>query len=270
MFDQLLHRWLRVPYTLHVYYVRKPKRARATILFIHGIGNSGKAWEKVIAELPKDIAIVAVDLLGFGDSPKPDWALYNAKTQARSVLATCLAQGIIGPLIVVGHSLGSLVAIEMAKRYPLMIRSLILCSPPLYQQPRNVKFSLRADDVLRQLYVAVTQSPKELLSWSAVAMKYNLINDSFNVTDKNVASYIETLQAMIINQTSLHDAKKVKVPMTIIQGALDPLVVTKNLKELMKSRENVRHVSVLAGHEVKGPFVKTVVKMVEEEISQDA
>lgn len=269
MFDQFIHRWLRVPYTLNVHYVRKPKRARATILFIHGIGNSGKAWERVITELPKDVTVVAIDLLGFGDSPKPDWALYNAKTQARAVLATCLSQGIVGPLIVVGHSLGSLVAIEMAKRYPLIIKSLILCSPPLYRQPKEAKFSLRADDVLRQLYTAVVQNPKDLLTWSALAMKYNLINDSFNVTDKNVASYIDTLQTMIINQTSLRDAKKVKAPMTIIQGALDPLVVTKNLKELVKSRDNVRHVSVLAGHEVKGVFVKAVVKVIEDELAID-
>lgn len=268
MFDQLIHRFLRVPYTLHAHYVRKPKRARATVLFIHGIGNSGKAWEKVIAQLPDDIAIVAVDLLGFGESPKPDWAFYNAKTQARSVLATCLRQGIVGPLVVVGHSLGSLVAIEMAKRYPLIIRSLVLCSPPLYQQARDVKFSFRSDDILRQLYGAIVQNPKELLGWSALAMKYNLINDSFNVTDKNVASYVETLKAMIINQTALHDAKQVRVPMTIIQGALDPLVVTKNLKGLMKGRDTVRHVSVLAGHEVKGAYVKTVVKVIEEEISR--
>ncbi len=269
MFDQLIHRWLRVPYTLHVHYVRKPKRARATVLFIHGIGNSGKAWEKVIAQLPKDVAIVAVDLLGFGESPKPDWAFYNAKTQAKSILATCLSQGIVGPLIVVGHSLGSLVAIEMAKRYPIIIKSLVLCSPPLYQQARNVKFSLRSDDILRQLYGAIVQNPKDLLGWSSVAMKYNLINDSFNVTDKNIASYIDTLQTMIINQTSLEDAKKVKAPMTIIQGVLDPLVVAKNIKQLVKARDNVRHISVLAGHEVRGAvFTKAVVGAIESDVVQ--
>lgn len=268
MFDVITHRWLRIPYTLTVRYIQRPRHhPRATIVFIHGIGNTGDAWREVIAKMPKDIRIIAIDLLGFGDSAKPDWATYSAKTQARSVVATYLSLGLASPAIIVGHSLGSLVAIEIAKRYPLLVRSLVLCSPPLYDTAEVKKrFDVRPDSLLRQLYSSAYERPDEFVKLSSVAMKYNLINKSFNVTSDNVASYMATLQTMIINQTSLHDAQAIKVPTTIIHGTLDPVVITKNLKLVVRTNPHVALTSVLAGHEVRGLFVGAVVRAVQQHL----
>ena len=85
MFETLWHRYMRVPYTLHVYRQSSVPKPRATLVFLHGIGNAGKTWDEVSMLLPDDVNIVVVDLLGFGDSPQPDWAAYDAKTQARSL-----------------------------------------------------------------------------------------------------------------------------------------------------------------------------------------
>lgn len=266
MIDSLLHRWLRVPYTLNVRLARRPKKAKATVLFIHGIGNNGEAWEDVIKQLPKDIYVVTIDLLGFGESPRPKWAVYSAKTQVRSVLATYLKLRITSPVIVVGHSLGALVAIEMAKRYPLLVKSLILCSPPLYDTNDAKKFGLKSDSILRKMYQSAIGRPEDFVKAAAIAMKYKLINKSFNVTTDNVTSYMASLEAMIINQTSLSDAERLKVPTTIIRGTLDPLVVAQNLRRVAKSNASVRLKTVLAGHEVKGLFVSSVVKAIGSEL----
>jgi hypothetical protein len=116
MLYTLLHKYLRIPYALHVHVVRKPRQARATVLFLHGIGTSGAAWDDVVKGLPKDVAVIAVDLLGFGKSPSPEWAKYSAATQARSLIATLLRLNIRQRLIIVGHSMGALVAVETANR----------------------------------------------------------------------------------------------------------------------------------------------------------
>lgn len=71
MLDVILHKWLRIPYALNVYSNRRVKRARASVLFIHGIGNSGAAWKQVVNKLPDDINIMTIDLLGVGKSPHP-------------------------------------------------------------------------------------------------------------------------------------------------------------------------------------------------------
>lgn len=271
MIETIFHRWLRVPYPLHTRHVRKPRKARATILFIHGIGNTGDAWEDVIQKLPKDIRVISIDLLGFGDSPAPSWALYNAKTQAKSVLATYLKLRITTPVIIVGHSMGALVAIEVAKRYPLLVRSMILCSPPLYNAA-TVKDSkrIKSDRMLKRLFKSVHRHPEEFMKISAIAMKYNLVNKSFNINQNNISSYMAALESMIINQTSLDDAKKISVPTTIIKGSLDPFVVGSNIKRLVKANKNIRLKTIVAGHEIKGRYVKPVVAVINEHLKADS
>lgn len=265
MIETVLHRWLHIPYPLHVRYRRRVKKPLVTLLFIHGLGNSGEAWDGVIERLPQDVNIITIDLLGFGDSPRPDWAVYNAKTQARSVLATLLKLGVASPVIIVGHSLGSLVAIEIAKRYPLIVRALVLCSPPLYDTSDTKRtFAIRSDALLRQLYLAATQRPEDFVRLSALAMKYQLINKAFNVTTDNIDSYMATLKTMIINQSSLRDAYRITVPTVILRGLLDPLVVGKHLRKLAKQQPNVTITTVAAGHEVKGLFTGAVVNAIKQ------
>lgn len=267
MFDSIVHRWLRVPYALNVRYNQKPKKPRATVLFIHGIGNTGDAWQDVINRLPSDIRIVTIDLLGFGNSPRPKWALYNAKSQANAVLATYLKLRITSQVIVVGHSLGALVAIEMAKRYPLLIDSLILCSPPLYDTNDSKNTILpRTDKVLRNIYKSVQTRPEEFLRLSAFAMKYKLVNKSFNVTAENVDSYMAALESMIVNQTSYEDAFNLRVPTRILRGTVDPFVIPRNLKRLTKANPNISMTQVIAGHEVRGLFVLAVSKEIKDRL----
>jgi len=262
MLDKTIHKWLRIPYTLHVRIQKKPKKSRATVLFIHGIGNSGDAWSDVIAKLPKDIRVVTIDLLGFGKSPSPHWAIYSAKTQANSVLATYLKLRLTGPVIIVGHSLGSLVAIEVAKRYPLLVSSLILCSPPFYRSDDTAGRLLSSDTILKNLYRSVQKYPEQFVKLSAIAMKYGLVNRAFSVTEDNVESYMAALEAAIINQTSFNDALKLRVPTQIIRGSLDPAVIGRHLKDLAKANSKITLRTIAAGHEVKGLFVPAVVRAV--------
>lgn len=265
--DTFIHRWLHMPYTLHVRQNQQPKKPRATVLFIHGIGNSGDAWSQVISRLPDNVRIITIDLLGFGESPRPPWAVYNAKTQARSVLATFFKLRITSPVIVVGHSLGALVAVEIAKRYPLLIRSLILCSPPFYNIDDTRTLLPRSDKMLRRLYGSVREYPEQFVKLSTFAMKYKLINNSFNVTEENVDSYMATLSAMIINQTSLDDVQTLRMPIKILKGTLDPFVIGKNLRKVAKNNPNVQLKTIVAGHEVRGLFVPAIVKAIKETIT---
>ncbi len=268
MFDTITHRWLRVPYTLYSRILKSTKKPVATVLFIHGIGNSGEVWNEVIDKLPSNIKVVTIDLLGFGQSPRPSWEVYGVKTQARSVLATFLALRLRGPIIIVGHSLGALVAVEIARRYPLVVRSLILCSPPFYQlRDDEKKFLPRGDVVLRNIYKTASQHPEQFLQVASIAMRYKLINNVFNVNKDNVDSYMSALEAAIINQTSFDDVKKLKLPIHIIRGTLDPVVVVRNLDELQRDKDNIRVSAVIAGHEVKGRMVKAVADAIQQATS---
>lgn len=259
LFDQFIHRWLRVPYALHTT-VRRVKKPRLSVLLIHGIGNSEKVWQPLIDQLPGDVQIVSVDLLGFGKSPRPHWVQYNAKTQARSVAAAYLKLGLYGQVVVVGHSLGSLVAIEMARRYPLLVKSLILCSPPLYHlNEAERKLLPHPDRVLTSLYQVLQKHPEEFVKLGQLAVRYKLITDAFQVTTETVATYMATLEAAIINQTAMKDIQQLNCPIVILHGRLDPVVVNRNLVWLAKHRPNITLQHVAAGHEIAGSMLRALV-----------
>lgn len=247
-------------YLLHSRSVSYGKQPRQTLVFLHGIGNSGEAWREVVEGLQEsNVRVVVIDLLGFGKSPQPRHAKYDVMTQAKSVRRTLLLRGLLWRDIkLVGHSMGSLVAIEYARRYPAHVSSLTLCSPPLYAPLGTKGRLLSGDDMLRKLYAAIQSSPKQFLRLSEVAMKYELINASFNVTDKNITSYMGALRAAIINQTSLDDIAMLTLPIHIIRGTLDPVLIPKNLKRLARTHHNVTVSSITAGHEVVGRFAKRV------------
>ncbi len=69
-----------------------------------------------------------VDLLGFGDSPKP-WCRYTVDRHLDAV-HTALAE--YGQVTLVGHSMGAVLAIAYAARYPHLVRRLILLSLPYF------------------------------------------------------------------------------------------------------------------------------------------
>lgn len=262
MFDTLIHRYLRIPYPLHVHVDQKAKRPRATVLLLHGIGNSGAAWDEIVRELPDDIRIISVDLLGFGKSPSPRWMKYDIAIQAHSVVATLLRLNIRHPLIVVGHSMGGLTAVEIAKRYPFIVKSLVLCSPPFYSDEEQRQLLPNPDKVLRDFYRFALKTPAALLTVAPLAIKLKVVGKAFNVTRDNIDIYMAALESSIIHQTSLQDVMKIKKPIQLLHGAFDPVVIKKNLDDIVAANEKADLTVVLAGHELLRSYVPAVVKAI--------
>lgn len=256
MFEKLWHHYLRVPYTLHVYRRYTTPKARATLVFLHGLGNSGQTWEEVTEGLPDDVNVLIVDLLGFGDSPAPAWTLYDATTQARALAKTLVLEGVFRDVILVGHSMGSLVAIEFAKRYPIGIRSLVLCSPPLYKKTlRDKKLAwVERDELLKKTFELAAKYPSNIKRLAELSTRAKLKSAHFDPAKLNIETYIAALNASIINQTAMDDIVRLPMPIHVIYGALDPVVIGKNIRTIQKSGKNVTVKRLIAPHEVIGKY----------------
>jgi len=268
MFDQFFHRYLRVPYTLHVYRQSSVKKAQATIVFLHGLGNSGKTWDEVAAGLPDDVNVIVVDLLGFGDSPQPEWAVYDARTQARSLAKTLITIRARQRVILVGHSMGALVAVEFAKRYPAFVASLVLCSPPLYvvDPSDDKKLFVQRDEQLRRLYELAIKNPESIVKLSGIAKRAGLLNPDFDVHELNVDAYVGALRAGVLGQTTMHDILTITQPIRIVYGTLDPFVIGDNIKKIQKMSSNITVTKFIGGHEIVGGYVKRVVSAIESQL----
>lgn len=268
MLDRFVHKWMKIPYSLNIRYLSKKDSAKATLLFIHGIGATGDMWQSVISQIPEDtqVNIVALDLLGFGDSPHPHWETYNARVQARSVLATFLKLRLKAPIIVVGHSLGTLVSVEFAKRYSLLTHTLILCSPPIYRDDR--KKLLQQETLLRKAYEKAAQEPHALLKLSELAVSMKLLGQGFEVKSENIGTFISSLHASIINQTTIHDIGRIKKPIHILNGIFDPLTVRSNLKEISQKYDTITLTEINAAHLLSKLYAKKINKVIAEVIQE--
>lgn len=255
MLDTFVHRVLRFPYQLSYTVYQSPKKPRATVVMLHGLGGSSLMWDKIVKGLPDDVRIVAIDLLGFGTSPRPNWVKYDARTQARSVTATLATFSLRRPVILVGHSLGALVSIEVAKRYPWLIKELVLCSPPFYMPSAAEKHKRPdSDELLRRLYSSLGKNPDKALSVLNLAGKLGIINPGFKVDATNIDAYLSTLEMAIINQTSFADAIASRKHITILTGRLDLVVIAGNVKRIVQRNPRVEWKQITAGHEIKGVY----------------
>ena len=90
------------------------------VLFLHGVGLRADAWNPIIDHYAGRYTVWAPDMLGHGDSPVP--------TAPHPTLAdyTDAAAGLIDSgAVVVGHSMGAMMALDMAIRYPRKIRAVV-------------------------------------------------------------------------------------------------------------------------------------------------
>jgi len=98
------------------------------VVLLHGLGGSTRYWTSVMDFSVFEESVLVVDLLGFGDSPKP----YFQYTMEKHLRALSLELHDREDIILVGHSLGAMVALAYVSRYPQNVRKLILISLPYF------------------------------------------------------------------------------------------------------------------------------------------
>lgn len=109
-----------------------------TLLLIHGMAEtSAYFWRPLINAFQDDYRIVAIDLLGHGDSSRPLIG-YHPQTQI-SLYAQFIRELVSAPVILVGHSLGGIIGATLALYAPELISKLILYDSPI---PRGLPGNL--------------------------------------------------------------------------------------------------------------------------------
>lgn len=107
------------------------------LIFLHGSTNNGSQWLPILDLLNLDYHCFAPDLLGFGESERPQ-INYSIAWQVEC-LADYLAALNLHQFYLIGHSLGGWIGASYALKYPEQVRGLILISPEGLEFPGNRK-----------------------------------------------------------------------------------------------------------------------------------
>jgi pimeloyl-ACP methyl ester carboxylesterase len=128
--DWIWRGW-RVRYT-HLRGGKEGGKDHAPMLFLHGFGSSLAQWQENLVPLSRSRTVYALDLIGFGGSEKAvaPYKISFWVEQLYEFWHTFIQE----PIVLVGHSLGALVALTAATVHPDMVQNLVLATLPAARQ----------------------------------------------------------------------------------------------------------------------------------------
>lgn len=125
--------YVPLPHAGRVHYAERGERraGRPSAVFVHGAGASSAIWMMTLARVARAAHAIAIDLPGHGPSSAAGAALDGSGgltlARYRDAVGELCGALCLAPSVLVGHSLGALVVIEAARRWPDKVRGLVLC-----------------------------------------------------------------------------------------------------------------------------------------------
>ncbi len=122
---------------------KKVGKGDTTLVFLHGLLGSHRYWTSIQNQLSSDHEMIAVDLLGFGDSPKP-YLKYTVQEHVDYLLETLKHAGVGDKkIIIIGHSMGALLALNLANSMKGQVLGLMLINPPIVTAKDDLEQDLK-------------------------------------------------------------------------------------------------------------------------------
>ncbi|WP_310426611.1 alpha/beta fold hydrolase [Chamaesiphon sp. VAR_48_metabat_135_sub] len=245
------------------------KSSLPPVLLLHGFGASIGHWQHNLEFLAIDHTVYGLDLVGWGGSRKPD-IKYNIDLWVDQVYD--FWQTFVGqPMILVGNSIGSLVALVAAARHPEMAASLVMVSLPDLSaeqemiprqfQPlvNGLKKVILNPPLLHTLFRFVSQ-PKVARKWAQIAYA-----NPERVTDDLIdlfltparereapAAFVKIMQGMTSSDFSPNIRKllpNIQIPMLLLWGCEDRMIPPGTADILLKLNPRLELVNLeAAGH----------------------
>jgi pimeloyl-ACP methyl ester carboxylesterase len=196
-----------------------------TVVFLHGIGGRAETFTSLFAAWPTPARLIAWDAPGYGAStPLPqDWP--TAGDYAARLSEALDGFGETGPIDLVGHSLGCLVAGAFAANQQHRVDKLVLMSPsPGYRVPVG-------GDLPANVTARITELERLGPAAFAAARSGNLVSDA--VTRRDVVVVVQSAMAavtvrgysqavrMLGNADLQRCAASITAPTLIINGDAD-------------------------------------------------
>ncbi|MBR3131918.1 alpha/beta fold hydrolase [Candidatus Saccharibacteria bacterium] len=189
------------------------------VVFIHGIASDSNTFKNALNYLEgtrslKNVRFITFDLLGSGKSLKNDKLNYDYKDQLEALHNSIEKLKLNIPLVLVGHSLGTLIVTRYADTYKKTVKELILISPPVYTE---------AD-----------------LDNPAFATGIKLFKDAVSLKNRKILeekAFNNSMEKIVLDKKNYRVLAELKTPAVLIYGAMDRFIAIYNIPKVVKDNE---------------------------------
>jgi len=235
------------------------------IIFLHGIASSAATFSHVIPQLSDHYRCISLDLLGFGESPSPADATFTIEEHVDSIRATIHSLKLDAPFILVGHSLGSLLAARYAAMHPSRVSRLVLVSPPIYVPPNQIGDPLvraRVGAYMRA-YEFLRDNKDFTMATVDTLRRLFQLEDILDVSEHNWQAFVMSLKNCIETQTTVSDIASVRVPIDVVYGSLDQFIAPGTMRIVEQMRQVTMHRVEANDHLVRKRLAKRLVSVID-------
>jgi pimeloyl-ACP methyl ester carboxylesterase len=200
-----------------------------TVVLLHGRNFPSSYWEPTIKSLAEaGYRVIAPDQIGFGKSSKPTFA-YSFDAMARATIAL-LDSLHVDRFDLVGHSMGGMLAVRLARAYGSRIDHLVLYSPIGLEDYRFFVPPVTDEELARrERELTADQYRKQLMTNYALSLPSSAIEPFVQLREEIrgsgeyprwLKSFVASYQ-MIYAQPVAHEIPLIDRPTLFIMGAKD-------------------------------------------------
>jgi pimeloyl-ACP methyl ester carboxylesterase len=205
-----------------------------TVVLLHGNNFGGFYFGSIIDALTKaGFRVIVPDQIGYGKSSKPI-APYNFNSQARNTFLILQKEG-IDRAMVVGHSMGGMLAARLATQYPKAVERLVIYNPIGLEDGRFDRPMPPIEDSYQQTLKSEYQSIRASLgryvahdpkAWNAEFETYTRIRYSWTLSAEwpRLAMVQALTSQMLYADPVVYDWPHIQVPTLAFGGAEDALL----------------------------------------------
>lgn len=188
----------------------EPAKEPVTIVFVHGFTLAGESWYRQFNALRKshpEARLLTMDLRGHGQTGAVPASLCTVEGAAADALAVIAERAATGKLIVVGHSLGGLIALHMVRAAEEGIRrriaGVVLISTSIDKLAAQGVPQILASPVADAARNAIESSPKEIRKFREAIASLMAPSLAVAVFARRTDYEIIEFHAAMINETPL-------------------------------------------------------------------
>lgn len=243
-----------------------PSDVYPSVLMIHGFSSTKESWLPVIEKFPRDIHIIAVDLLGHGNTSNPEDHDNNPENLVLNLHRLTEKIGLTNNRIhIIGHSFGASLAGRYASVYPEEVSLLSMVCPAIVTPIKSalmLQLAVEPDCSNTPLLPNSVESLALLLQEACyVDLKIHkqILVGIMQLKKSTMESQEKLLTRMQIEMNSpkiienyLEDSKDIKAKIQILWGEDDKVIHMSGIDVLKKCLPQVNHLQTYdrCGHSV--------------------